>query len=303
MTNVPRPRDWVDLVLLAALWGASFLFMRVAAPVFGPAALIEVRVGVAAACLLPLLAWRGGLPALQAKAAPIAVVGVLNSALPFVLFAYSTLALTAGFASIMNASVPLFTALIAWLLRDRIRLSQWIGLAIGIAGVAVLVWDKISIKPGTSQWTVTLAIAATLLASLSYGVAANFTRRRLAGVDTLAVATGSQIVAAVAVLPFAWWSWPVNGIDTTSWITAIALGVACTALAYILYFRLIANIGALRAASVTFLIPLFAVLWGGLFLGESITRDMIVGGTIILIGTALALGLIAAPRAATAAGR
>ncbi len=297
-----KTRDLIDLVLLAALWGASFLFMRAAAPLFGPVALVEVRVAVAAACLLALLGWRGGLPLLRAHARPILVVGAVNSAIPFVLFSYAALSVTAGFASILNAMTPMWAAFFAWLwLRERIRPAQWIGLAIGLVGVLALVWGNVSFKPGASQWAATLAIGAGLLGAAAYGLAANYAKRRLAGVDTLAVATGSQIAAAVGVLPFAWPSWPGTPLGAHAWTMALALGFACTALAYILYFRLIANVGALRAASVTFLIPLFAVVWGGIFLGESITLQMIVGGAIVLLGTAFALGLIGAPRAASAA--
>lgn len=300
-----KPRDLTDFLLLAALWGASFLFMRVAAPAFGAFALVEVRVAIAAAFLLPLLAWRGGLAALRAHAPTLAVVGVLNSAIPFVLFTYSTLTITAGFASILNATVPMWAALVAWLwLRERIRAAQWLGLAIGLAGVVLLVWGRIDLRPGGSQWSATLAIAAALLASLSYGVAANYTKRRLAGVNTLAVATGSQIAAALALAPFALATWPAAPVGVRDWAAAIALGVACTGLAYILYFRLIDRVGAMRAASVTFLIPLFGVLWGAVFLSEAITLQMAAGGAVILVGTALALGFVGAPRAAaTSAAR
>jgi drug/metabolite transporter (DMT)-like permease len=300
-----KPRDLADLLLLAALWGASFLFMRVAAPAFGPSALVEVRVTIAVAFLLPLLAWRGGVAELRVHAPTLAVVGVMNSAIPFVLFTYSTLTITAGFASILNATVPMWAALVGWLwLHERVRPAQWVGLAVGLAGVLVLVWGKIDLKPGGTQWAATLAIGAALLASLSYGVAANYTKRRLAGVNTVAVATGSQVAAALALAPFALATWPAEKIGARDWSAAIALGVACTGLAYILYFRLIDRIGAMRAASVTFLIPLFAVLWGAVFLGEAITLQMVAGGAVILVGTALALGIVGAPRSvATSAAR
>ena len=299
-----KPRDLVDLLLLAALWGAAFLFMRIAAPVFGPVALVEVRVTIAAACLLALLAWRGGLPLLRAHAARLVMVGVLHTALPFVLFSYAVLSITGGFASILNATTPMWTALVAsaWL-RERFRGAQWLGLAIGLAGVAVLVWGKVDFHPAGTQWSATLAIAAGLAGAASYGVAGNYTRRYLVGVSSLAVATGSQIGAALVLIPFALALWPPGPIDARAWGAAVALGIGCTALAYVLYFRLLEHVGAVRALAVTFLIPLFAVFWGGVFLDEPVSAQMLVGGAIILIGTALALGLIGAPRVAIAPTR
>lgn len=296
-----KTRDLVDLILLAALWGAAFLFMRIAAPVFGPVALVEVRVAIAAACLLALLGWRGGLHHLRSHAAPLLMVGVLHTAVPFVLFSYAVLSITSGFASILNATTPMWTALVAWLwLRQNFRAAQWLGLAIGMVGVAVLVWGKVDFKPGGTQWTATLAIGAGLLGAAAYGLAGNYAKRHLAGVNSLAVATGSQMGAAIVLLPFALWLWPQGSIDVRAWGAVAALGIACTALAYILYFRLLESVGAVRALAVTFLIPLFAVFWGGVFLEESVSAQMIVGGAIILLGTALALGLIGAPRAAAA---
>lgn len=293
-----KPRDLVDLILLAALWGAAFLFMRIATPAFGPVAFVEVRVAVAAACLLALLAVRGGLRHLRAHAAPLLVVGVLHTAVPFVLFSYAVLSITGGLASILNATTPMWTALIAWLwLRERFRAAQWVGLAIGMTGVAVLVWGEVDFRPGSTQWSATVATGAGLLGAAAYGVAGNYTKRHLAGVNSLAIATGSQLGAALAVLPFALWLWPGTAIDWRAWSAVIASGIACTALAYVLYFRLLENVGAVRALAVTFLIPLFAVLWGSVFLDESISAQMVAGGAVILFGTALALGMIGAPRA------
>lgn len=291
-----RTRDVIDLLLLAALWGASFLFMRVAAPEFGPFALVEVRVAIAAAALLPLLAWRGGLQSLVRHAGRVAVVGVLNSAIPFALFNYAVLGITAGFAAIINAATPLATALVGvvWL-RERFRPSQWVGLAIGIAGVAVLLWGRIDLRPGGSVWSVTLATGAALAATLAYGIGGNYTRRKLAGVEPLALAAGSQACAAVATLPLAIAWWPPSMPSATAWLAALTLGVACTALAYILYFRLIRSVGAMRAAAVTFLIPMFATVWGAMFLDEAVTAQMVAGGAVILAGTALALNLVSAP--------
>jgi len=291
-----KSRDVFDLLLLAALWGASFLFMRVAAPAFGPVALVEVRVLIAAAFLLPIVAARGGLAELRANGLRAGVIGVVNSAIPFVLFTYAALSISAGFASILNATMPIWAAAIGALwLRERLTALQWSGLALGMAGVAVLVWGQVDFKPGSSRWAVTLAVAAALAATFAYGVAAHLARRLQAGVSPLVTAAGSQLGAGIALAAPAIWLWPAYNPALSLWLAALTLGVACTAIAYLLYFRLIARIGAVNAASVTFLIPLFGTLWGALLLGEAVTLQMLAGGAVVLAGTVLALGLVRAP--------
>ncbi|HUK14719.1 MAG TPA: DMT family transporter [Thermoanaerobaculaceae bacterium] len=290
-----RPRDAVALVALAALWGASFLFMRVAAPRFGPVPLIELRVALAALALLPVLLAGGRLRAARANALPILVVGAINSALPFSLLAFATLSLTAGFASVLNATAPMFGALVAWLwLGDRLSAWRVAGLAVGFGGVLMLVWGKTGFKPGGSG----LAVVAALVATLLYGVAANYTKRRLTGVDPLATAAGSQVGAAVVLAPVAAWAWPRSAPPASAWAAVAALALACTAVAYILYFRLIANVGPAKAIAVTFLIPVFGILWGAVVLGEAVTPRMVGACAIILAGTALTTGLF--PRRAPA---
>jgi drug/metabolite transporter (DMT)-like permease len=284
-----RPRDLLDLVLLAALWGGSFLFVRAAVPAFGPFALIELRVGIAALMLLPLLALKGRASELRSNAAPIAVVGLMNSALPFTLFAFASLTMTAGFAAILNATAPLFGALVAhaWL-KDRLTRMQGLGLLIGFGGVLLLVWGRNALAGGGSGW----ALVAALCATLAYGIAANYTKRTLTGVGSLSIATGSQCAAALALLPLAVWAWPTAVPPLRTWLEVILLGVASTGVAYLLYFRLIANVGPTRAVSVTFLIPVFGMLWGALYLGEVVTLSMLLGCGVILLGTALTLGLL-----------
>lgn len=285
-----KTRDLIDLLLLAALWGASFLFMRVAAPEFGPVPLIEIRVAVAALFLLAILTWRGGLGGMLGKAVPLTVVGAINSALPFSLFAYAMLSVTAGFAAVLNASAPLFGALVAYLwFRETLTPARVLGLGVGFAGVLVLVWGKISFKADGSGW----AVVAALVASLAYGIAANYTKRHLTGFDPVATATGSQIAATALLLPLAVLYWPATMPSLSSWLSAIALGIACTAIAYILYFRLIAHLGPAKAIAVTYLIPVFGMVWGLVFLHEVITPSMITGCVVILLGTALATGTLA----------
>lgn len=287
------PRDLLDLTLLAALWGGSFLFMRYAVPDFGVVPLIWLRVALASVCLLPLLLLKRQFGALRQQAGALTVMGLFNSGLPFLLIAWATLSITAGLASIMNAMTPVFTALIGALwLGDRLDGRRSLGLLLGLAGVALLAADKADFRPGGSGW----AIVAMLLATACYGFAANHTRRYLQGVPALVNATGTQLVSALVLLPPALWSWPERMPGLGPWLAALVLGVACSALAYVLFFRLIARVGASRAVTVTFLVPVFGTLWGALFLGEPVTASMLAGGAVVLLGTGLATGVIGGQR-------
>ena len=295
-----KRRDLSDLVLLAALWGASFLFTRMAVPAFGAFALAELRVAIAALMLLPLLALRGDFSELRAAPARFVLLGAVNTAIPFALFAWAVLSITAGLASILNATAPLFTALVAWVwLRERLTLLQWVGMGIGFAGVLWLSGAKAGFGGDSSGW----AIIAALVATFSYGVSASVAKRNFVGVRPLAVAAGSQTAAALLLLPFAIATWPSAPPAAIDWAAATALGVLCTGIAYILYFRLIARVGPATAMTVTYLIPAFAMLWGGFFLGETVTPTMLIGCAIILAGTALATGTLRPRRSAsTSAG-
>ncbi len=287
-----KTRDVVDLVLLGALWGASFLLMRVAAPEFGPIPLIEIRVGIAALFLLPVLALRDGLATLKQGWKPVWAMGVFNTAWPFCLFAFAALGISGGLASILNSTSPLWAALIAFLwMGERMNATRVAGLLAGCCGVLILMSDKFALH---SQG-VTLAISAALLAALSYGYAANFARRYLMGIPSLAVATGTQIAATVLLAPLAAALWPAHAISAQAWGAAVVLGVACTGIAYILYFRLIANVGATRALAVTYLVPMFGIFWDATLLHEWPGARDIAGCVVILFGIALATGMLALP--------
>jgi len=283
-----RIGDALTLILLGGLWGGSFLFMRVAVPEFGPVALITTRLLCASAVLMPLLHWRGGLRLVAEHWRPLVVVGILNSALPFCLLAYATLSVTAGFAAVLNGTTPFFAAIIArvWMNAPLSR-SRVAGLFVGFCGVVVLVCGKASFKPGGSG----LAIVAGLIAALSYGIAASYTRRRLPAVPPLAIATGSLSLGAVCLLPLAAFLLPGHVPSAKAWANLAGLSVFSTSLAYVLYFRLLARLGPTGAVAVTFLIPAFAMLWGWVFLGEGVTGRMVAGTVIVLAGTGLTSGL------------
>lgn len=291
-------RDGAELALLGALWGASFLFMRMGAAEFGPLALVFVRVAGAAMVLMPVLLARGEGPALRQHWRAIAVVGLLNSALPFVFFTVAALVLSAALMSVFNATAPIWGALVARLwLGDKLGRSRALGLVIGVAGVVGLTWGKADFKPGLHGVSPALGIAACVAAAMLYGVAANVSRRHLAGVPPMAVAAGSQFAAALLLAVPAAAAWPAVMPGAMSWLAAGTLAVACTGAAYVLYFRLIANTGAANAISVTFLIPAFAMLWGWLFLAERPTAGMLAGCAVILLGTALSTGVLRWPSA------
>jgi drug/metabolite transporter (DMT)-like permease len=289
-----QPKAWMlDFVLLAAIWGASFLFMRLGARELGAIPTAGLRVAIATLFLLPILLARGHGPALRQHWKLTFVVGILNSAIPFVCFSYALLSISTGLSSILNATVPLFGAVIAWVwLKDRPNASRSLGLAVGFVGVALLAWDKASFKPDASGNATGWAVLACLLATLCYGLAASFTKRYMTGLPSLVSATGSQLGASIALIPLAWWFWPDHAVSLNAWLAVIALGVLCTGVAYILYFRLIERAGPARALSVTFAIPVFAVLYGVLLLGEVVTPWMVLCGLVIVAGTSLSTGLV-----------
>jgi len=242
--------------------------------------------------------WRGKLPIIARHWKAILVVGTLNAALPFLLYAYAAQSLGAGFLSVANAVTPVWGAVVGWLwLKDRLPWSRSLGLAIGLLGIVVLVWDKLNFQAGGTGPAVLAAVSAPVF----YGIAANWTKRFLTGVDALSNATGSMLAATLVLLPLALATWPEAPVSARAWGATILLAVVCTGAAYIVFFRLIANVGPTGAVSVTFLVPVFGVVWGAWFLDEAITVSILTGAGIILVGTALALGLVGGKRRTSAA--
>jgi drug/metabolite transporter (DMT)-like permease len=285
------------LVLLAAIWGGSFLFMRISAPVLGPALLIEYRVLFAALFLALVGFLLKKKLHLRAHWKHYLILGFFNSALPFLLFAFAARSLTASVLSVLNATAPMWGALLgaAWS-RQRIGMRTALGLAFGTAGVALLVgFDSVAARPGAG-----IAIAAALVAAFSYGVASLYAKSAKS-VEPFANAHGSMWASALLVLP-ALPFFPASGQPTIGIMGAVlALGVLCSGIAYLLYFRLIADVGTTSALTVTFLNPVFGILWGALFLGEVVGWYTVAGSAIVLVGTALVTGFVprfGLPRAA-----
>ncbi|NQW95189.1 MAG: DMT family transporter [Polaromonas sp.] len=287
-------KAWVaDYVALGALWGSSFLFMRFSAMEFGAMATAAGRVGIAAAFLLPIVLIKGLLPELQKHWKKIFFMGIFNSAIPFACFAFSLLSITTGLSSILNATVPMFGALVAWVwLKDKPALSRIVGILIGFTGIALLAWGKASFKPDASGAVTGWAVVACLVACLCYGISASYAKKYMGGIHPMVTAAGSQIGATLGLLIPAIWLWPATNPSTTAWLALLVLGMACTGIAYILYFRLIEKAGPQRTLTVAFLIPVFAVFYGAVFLREIVTPWMLLCAAVIVCGTALATGLI-----------
>lgn len=288
-----RARDVIELLVLSVLWGAAYLFMRAAVPAFGPAPLVATRLGLAAVLLLPVLVLRGGLPALLAHPRQLLVLGVPYTAMPFMLLGFASLHITAGLIAVLNATAPLFAALIArYLLKERLGTWRAWGLFIGFAGVVVLMWGSGSFNSNSGI----LAVIAVLGTSLFWGLGANYARKHLGSTDAIVITVGSLMAASLFLAPFAWASWPIESPGPRAWAELAFLGVASSGLGFLLYFRLLRRIGPVRAMSVTFLNPVVAMASGALYLGEAVTPQMLAGGAVVLLGTALSLGLIGRPR-------
>ena len=268
--------------------------MRLSAVEFGAVAAAAVRVAIAAAFLLPLVAAKGLLPELKKHWARIFFLGIFNSAVPFACFTFALLSITTGLSAILNATVPMFGALVAWLwLKDKPTGSRIAGIVIGFGGIALLAWDKSTFTTGASSAAAGAAVLACLAACLCYGIAASFTKKYMAGVSPLVTAAGSQASATLSLLLPAIWLWPANTPSPIAWLSSLVLGVVCTGVAYILYFRLIESAGPQRTLTVAFLIPVFAVFYGAVFLHEIVTPWMLLCAVVIVCGTALATGLVA----------
>jgi len=278
-------RDLGALILLAALWGASYIFIRVAVPALGPFVLMGARVALASGALaLYAVILARGMPKFRSRWKEFLIVGAANSAIPFTLIAAAEIELTASLAAILNSTTALFVAVVAavWI-GESLTVRRVVGLLLGFAGVVVLVgWDPVPLNGA-----VLLAVGAMLAASLSYAVGGVYVKRTFAGVSPLAMTIGQQGAAAVILLPLAAVSLPGEAPPLPAALSALALALLCTAVAYLLYFRLIENVGPTKTLAVTFLIPVFGLLFGVVLLDEPVGVGTLVGFAIISYGVAL----------------
>jgi drug/metabolite transporter (DMT)-like permease len=280
--TAPRGSTLGELLLLGGIWGASFLFMRIAAGNFGPFALVAIRLSLGALVLLPF-SWRA-LRGIDARLwLRLTGVAVVNTAVPFLLFAWASQRAPAGIVAITNSTTVLFAAVFAWLLYgERIRGRRTLGLISGFVGVVVLASGKTG---GASVWP---AVCAGTAGGLLYGAGANLSGQYLIPrLPPAAIAAATLSCSALLVAPLAWWTWPTAPIPAASWFSAVCLGWACTGMAYLLYYRIMGRIGPAGVTTVTYLIPLFGVLWAWALLGEPLTLNVALAGALILGGVAL----------------
>lgn len=284
-----KKTDILLLTILSAIWGASFLFMRIASPEFGPVALICVRMTGAVSIVLPFLLSQKFRARVAAHALPLSLLGIMNHVIPFTLLAFATTRLEAGFTSLINATTPMFTAIAgAAFFATAISRSQVVGLAIAFCGVFILSFDKLSFTAGGAGW----AILAGLGATFCYGISVNYSKRHLSGLSASEITVGSMLASTLILLVPGWWFWPEVQPSQEAWISAILLATVCTAIAFLLFFRVLASAGAIASSTVTFLVPVFAIGWGISLLGETLNLQLIIGMLVTLLGTAITLGLI-----------
>ena len=287
-SNEPALEDYLMLILLSAIWGASFLFLRISSPVFGPFFLIEMRVISALLVLLPVCIVMGKSHEILSNWRPIFLLSLCNMTIPFCLLAYATLSIGAGFASIINSTVPFFTAIIAFAFwQQRLSLLAIVGMFIGFSGVVLLM---IVYSGPLSLNASLLPIAAGIVGSIFYGLAINLMAQYLPAVSGVAITTGSLMFSSLTLLPLALWKMPEVMPTGSIWLSVLALGIICTGFAFVLFYRLISRIGSNLAVTNTFMIPLFSLFWANLFLAEEITLSMLFACTLVLTGVGLTTG-------------
>ncbi|USD67934.1 DMT family transporter [Vibrio sp. SCSIO 43136] len=278
--------SFLRLVLLAAIWGGSFLFMRVAANTFGPAFLVEARVGFAALSLLVVAIYLKRKLEFTRHWRHFMVLGLFNSALPFLFFGYAAQSLTVSTLSILNSTAPMWGALIGYLWhRTPLTPKSLLGMAFGICGVTILVGPDFS----GSETANLLPLVAGALAAGCYGLATNYTKIA-PNISSFNNAHGSMWAATIWLLPLLAII-PMRAVPSAIEISSvIALGVICTGIAFLLYFGLVERIGPTSTLTVTFMIPIFGILWGYLILDEPIGMSTLIGTSVVLVGTMLVTG-------------
>lgn len=279
-------RIYATFLFLAVVWGASFMFMRIGVPELGAPVFGGLRVVIAGLALSPLLLKPKHLQEFRANWLKLSAIGILSTGLPFMLLSFAAYQINAGTASVINASVPMITGLIAHLFfKDYLAKQQIIGLFIGILGVFILMYDGITASTQTSLWAFSLAISACFC----YAIGGNLAKRHLAGISPMTTASSGLLASGLVTLPFVIVFFPNQTISTQAWAAVLTIALFSTAIAMILFYQLIQAIGPTKTTVVTLIVPIFAILFGILFLNETLTPMMLVGAVIVLMGTSMTI--------------
>ncbi len=284
-----KPNDIFRLILLAAIWGGSYVFIRMIVPVFGAVGTMWLRILIGGLALLAYAAITRAELGLRQWWRQYLLIGLMNSVIPFTLISYAMKTLPAGYGAILNALSPIFAAIFAvFLLQEKLTGLRVFGMLLSLCGVAMIM----NLGPVPVNAEVLIAAGMSILATISYGYISVYAKKYAIGAPNMGVAAGALILpaflAAPVAIPFTIWVQP----SMTALLALAALGIFCSAIAYVLYYGLVRDVGPTKAISVTFLIPLFGVLWGALFLGERFTVGAAIGGGVVLLGMALVLGLL-----------
>ena len=283
-----RPIDFVGVLALGALWGASFIFMRVAAPEFNPLPVADLRVIIGGLLLLAVALPAGLRLDVRTRWPQYLVLGTMNVAIPYALISAAATELPASFSSILIATTPVFAAIVGWLwLRDPLTGRQVIGVVLGLAGVALLVgWTPLDVTV-----RVVLSIAAVVAAAMCYGFCSHYSARALRFGAGMEIPIMQQLTAAVLLLPFAAVSVPDTGPSGKAILSVVALGLFTTGVAVLLFFRLIRRVGPFQTNIATYFTPAFGILWGALLLDERLSVGTFVGFGVILASALMMSGV------------
>jgi drug/metabolite transporter (DMT)-like permease len=287
---------WVDFILLSAIWGSSFMFTKIAAQDIGAISTAFWRVAIGAMFLLPLLVLKRQTAILKQHWKKAFVLGIFYAGIPFTAYSFALMTISTSTAAIVNATTALFGALIAWLwLKEKPGLSRSIGLVLGFTGVSLLALQNAHAAPAHALAAQLIGMLVCLLAPMCYGLSASYTKLYFTDIPALVSSTGSQLGATFFLAPFAIFFWPDQSIQFSTVGSLLALGIVCTGLAFIMFFRIIALAGPSKALTVTFAVPVFAAFYGVTFLNENITLTMMLCAVVIIVGISLSTGLVRLP--------
>ncbi len=281
-----KTKYFLQLVGLSALWGASFMLIRIASPLLGPNVLAALRIGMATLTLAVLMrvmqhTWPTG------HWRELALIGLLSVAAPFLLFAWAALKLPAGYSALLNSTAVVFGIFSsAWLKEDRLTLRKLVGCAFGFAGVALIV----GLGPVEPSVGVYVAALACVTASACYGVSTPLMKRALSRMQPLQIAAGLHALSFLMLIPGAAWSWPQAQFTPMALLAVVIMGVVTSGIAYWMHIRILAHVSSVAAMSPTFMIPVFGVIWGHVFLGEQLSTGIFAGGALVLLASALITG-------------